>query len=71
MATVKKNTPPPVPPPTYSIELSEEEAQSLTTLLHGGVGHNTLKLLKLEELHLALVAVATPRTDFFRSIANY
>lgn len=49
MATLKK-VPPTPPPPTYIIELSEEEANGLRTVLNMGVSKLTLQTLQLTEL---------------------
>lgn len=70
MATVKQNPAVvetkvvEVQPITYTLELSEEEARNLRTLLYRGVGGSTLSALKLVNLSYALNgagAVATVR----------
>lgn len=44
----------PLPPPTFVIELSQEEAQSLRKLLNEGVSIDSIDTLKLLSLKRAL-----------------
>jgi hypothetical protein len=54
MATVKKITPKNPPPPAYTIELTEQEAMGLSTLLTCGVAGRTLDALMLNDLQIKL-----------------
>src|SRR5271157_1985762 len=55
MAEVKKNVSHPVvPPPTYTLELSQSEAVALYELFYGGLGGGVITILGLEDLYRKL-----------------
>jgi hypothetical protein len=72
MANITKNhTIPPLPPPiTYSIVLSEGEANGLAALLYCGVSHTTLEKLQILDLQMQLSAQITDRYRNFTEIAK-
>lgn len=62
MATIKSNVPDPIPT-TYSILLSEQEAQGLCILLNGGVDSSTLNDLLLTDLLYKLANIKSLMSD--------
>jgi hypothetical protein len=51
MSKLIVNQPPPAPPPTYTLELSKEEAEGLARLLYAGVSGQVITALQLAEMY--------------------
>jgi hypothetical protein len=64
MAKITKYQQPPVaqPPPTYTVELSDEEIKGLSELLGNGVSGYTLDNLGLRQLYVEMRAKGLPAT---------